>query len=164
MSRLAYLFYVGCFVVFASVISVCANANAKSQVFSRGNFEQVKKANLGKQWLMVLWSVDCPACFKELALLKQIHQSQENIAVVLVNADDNQDVDDERNKIIASYKLSSLPNYYFADDTGDESRYIIDSNWYGELPRSYFVSAEGKFHGKSGLIDEQLLRKWLLAN
>jgi thiol-disulfide isomerase/thioredoxin len=162
MSRLIVLLFVACSALLTSLISI--NANAEIQEFSKAGFEQLKKENLGKQWLMVLWSVDCPACFKELALLKKIHQSQPDIAVIIVNADDNNEVDSERKKIIASYQLSSLPNYYFADNSGDESRYIIDSSWFGELPRSYFVTADGKFHGKSGLIDEQLMKKWLLVN
>jgi len=50
----------------------------------------------------------------------------------------------------------------FADGEGDRNRYLIDANWYGELPRSYFVEPSGKFHGKSGLVSESLLTKWLL--
>jgi thiol-disulfide isomerase/thioredoxin len=162
MNKFCVLLFIGC--VFLLTTSISVNANTEIEVFNKAGFDQLKKENLGKQWLMVLWSVDCPACFKELALLKKFHQSQPDIAVVIVNADDNNEVDSERKKIIASYQLSSLPNYYFADDSGDESRYTIDSSWYGELPRSYFVTADGKFHGKSGLIDEQLMKKWLLVN
>ena len=56
----------------------------------------------------------------------------------------------------------NLPLYHFADGQGDKNRFIIDSSWYGELPRSYFVEANGKFHGKSGLIKEALLTQWLM--
>jgi len=161
MIKLSNLFFVGYFTMLTPFISV--NAAANFQMFNKINFELMKQENLGKQWLMVLWSVDCPACFKELALLEKLHQLQPDIAVIIVNADDNDEIDNERKKVIASYNLSDLSHYYFADAEGDASRYLIDSNWYGELPRSYFVTADGAFHGKSGLIDEQLLKKWLLV-
>ena len=140
------------------------NASAESKVFSASTFKELKQQNLGKQWLMILWSVDCPACFKELALIQKIRAINSDINVVIINADDNDEVEDERQKVISSYELSSLQNYYFADGEGDQARFIIDSTWYGELPRSYFIESNGKFHGKSGLVNEKLVRKWLIEN
>jgi len=80
---------------------------------------------------------------------------------VLINTDDNNESIQLSTKIIADHQLSHLSNYYFVEDQADRSRYIIDKNWYGELPRSYFVNQQGKFQGKSGLIKESLLRDWL---
>lgn len=137
---------------------------ADPQVFSKTAFEEIKKQHLGKRWLMILWSVDCPACFKELALIQKLRVDNSDINVVFINVDDNYEVEDERQKVISSYELSSLQNYYFADGEGDQARYIIDSTWYGELPRSYFIESNGKFHGKSGLVKEKSVRKWLIEN
>ena len=135
---------------------------ANSQVFSKAVFEEVKIQYLGKRWLMILWSVDCPACIKELALIQKLKATNPDLDIVLINADDNDEVDKERQKFIASYKLSALPNLYFPDGEGDHARFLIDKNWYGELPRSYFVDVNGKFNGKSGLISKDLIKKWLV--
>lgn len=144
-----------------SFLMLSAHANAASQVFSKTQLESIKRQNIGKQWLMVLWSVDCPACFKELALIEKMRQQQPDITVVIINADDNDDIQTEREQVLISYNLSALAHYHFSDGQGEQSRYLIDSSWYGELPRSYFVESNGRFHGKSGLINEQFAIKWL---
>ena len=147
--------------VATSVISY--NAVSASQVFTQATFEQLKQQNLGKQWLLMLWSVDCPPCFKELALIEKLYQQSPNIAIAIVNTDDGDSTAQDRKNIMASYQLDELATFHFSNGQGDRNRYMIDKNWYGELPRSYFVEAGGKFHGISGLVKENLLRKWLVT-
>ena len=137
-------------------------AFSEPQPFTKAKLEVIKQQYLGKQWLMILWSVDCPACFKELALIQKIRETKPDLNVVIINADDNDEINEERQKVMALYGLSTLTNLYFNDGEGDQARYIIDKSWYGELPRSYFVDTNGKFHGKSGLVNEKLIRKWLV--
>lgn len=145
-----------------SSVSLGSALDDVSRVFTPQAFEQLKKNNSGKQWLVILWSVDCPPCFKELALVQELKARQNNLNVVIINADDNDDLAKERQQVISSYNLASLPNYHFADGEGDKARYAIDSQWYGELPRSYFVETNGNFHGKSGLLDKALMEHWLI--
>ena len=149
-----------CLLLFS--ISFTNYASSEPSVFSKTSFENLKKQKLGKRWLLILWSVDCPACFKELELIQKLRENMPDIEVVIVNADDNDEITIERQNILNTYNLSSLSNYYFGDGLGDQSRYLIDKNWYGELPRSYFIDENGKFHGKSGLVKEDLLKKWLV--
>lgn len=143
------------------MLMTCYQLQAKQVPLNSASFEKIKQANLGKQWLMVLWSVDCPACFKELALLKKLRQQQSDLALVIINADDASEVSQQRIQVMKNYKMDDLTNYYFIDGEGDRSRFMIDANWYGELPRSYFIDRHGKFHGKSGLLEETLIKTWL---
>jgi len=138
------------------------NAVASSKVFTKDSFEKVKLQYKGKQWLMLLWSLDCPACFKELALLEKIRVTAPNIAIVLINVDDNHEVTQEREAVLNSFGFNTLDTLYFSEGSGDINRYLIDPSWFGELPRSYFIESNGKFHGKSGLVSELLLSTWLL--
>lgn len=152
-------------VVLISLLSFfSAKAHAESKVFTQENFTQIKQQYQGKQWLMLLWSVDCPPCFKELSLIAKMRKTQPELNLVIINVDDSDEVDAEREEVLSSYGLTDLTNYYFADGQGDRNRYLIDASWYGELPRSYFVEASGKFHGKSGLVSKPLLTRWLLAD
>ncbi|WOH39110.1 hypothetical protein RI844_07760 [Thalassotalea fonticola] len=134
---------------------------ANETAFNADELAQIKQQHMGKKWLMLLWSVDCPPCFKELKLLKNMSQKHENLAIVIVNIDE-QVTAAERQQIINEYQLQSLQHFYFLDGQSDINRYVIDPDWYGELPRSYFVDATGKFYGKSGLVGEELLNKWLI--
>ena len=130
--------------------------------FSKEVFNQIKVKNLNKQWLMVLWSVDCPPCYKELALLQKLRSENQLAPVVIINVDDDNEVSAQRERVISKFQLADLSNYYFKNGQGDVQRYTIDSQWYGELPRSYFIGRNGEFHGKSGLLSEKLLIKWLV--
>jgi len=130
--------------------------------FDEGVFNKIKAKNLNKQWLLILWSVDCPPCFKELELVQKLRAENQLSPVVIINVDDNDESAEQRAEIISQFQLGDLPNYYFKDGLGDVQRYLIDSQWYGELPRSYFIERNGVFHGKSGLLSEKLLINWLV--
>jgi thiol-disulfide isomerase/thioredoxin len=147
----------------------CGMSQGKSQPinqqpFSKPAFEKMKQQQLGKRWLMVLWSLDCPACFKELKLIQtlQLEHNGKALNVIFINADDTDEVNLERQQVLVSYEMNNFTNFYFTDGQGDLNRYQIDPQWYGELPRSYFVDELGKPHGKSGLLDEKLIKKWLI--
>ncbi|WP_077339032.1 TlpA family protein disulfide reductase [Pseudocolwellia agarivorans] len=146
-----------CGIAFCSY-SVLANVAP----FNGDVFNRIKNKNLGKQWLMVLWSVDCPACYKELALIKSLRKENPNIDVIIVNTDGDDEANAESYQVMEKYQLLDITTYFFEEGTADRNRYVIDPTWYGELPRSYFVDTKGTFHGKSGLVEPALLRKWLL--
>jgi thiol-disulfide isomerase/thioredoxin len=130
--------------------------------FNKIHLTALKQRYKGQRWLMVFWSVDCPPCFQELAMIQTLSEQVTNLAIVIVNADDSDDISHERSNVIERFKLSHLTRLYFLEGQGAKSRYIVDPSWYGELPRSYFIDAAGKFNGKSGLITKQALNDWLL--
>lgn len=137
-------------------------AFAESIAFNKEQLIALKKENMGKQWLMLLWSVDCPPCFKELAIIQKLQRQHDDLAVVIINTDASDEINTERSDIIEKLDLTTVTNYHFVDGKGDQSRFYIDPNWYGELPRSYFVESDGKFHGKSGLVNKSILMQWLI--
>jgi len=160
MKKLSYLSSI--FLISFCCYCYTGQTYASSIAFDQEQFSLMKKQNKGKQWLMLLWSVDCPACFKELAVIQQLQHQQDNLAVVIINTDANNETTQERIEIIEKFGLSHVSNFHFLDGKSEQSRYIIDSNWYGELPRSYFVESNGNFHGKSGLIKPAIIAQWLL--
>jgi len=135
---------------------------AESVAFNKVQLAALKIQNMGKQWLMLLWSVDCPPCFKELAIIQTLKRHHGDLLVVIINTDANDEIKTERKDIIEKFELKDFTNFHFVDGQGDQSRFFIDPNWYGELPRSYFVERNGEFHGKSGLVNQSLLTQWLV--
>jgi len=133
-----------------------------SQVFDSAIYEETKQRYQGKKWLTLLWSVDCPPCMKELAIVQTLQQQQSELAIVIINVDTYEDSEQQRDKILAHFNLMSQTNLHFSDGLEDHSRYLIDPHWFGELPRSYFIDEAGISHGKSGLASKVLLEKWLL--
>lgn len=146
------------------LINCCATnyAYANSVAFSKAQLVKVKTQNIGKQWLMLLWSVDCPPCFKELAILQKLQSKYNDLPVVIINTDADDELTEEREAVIKNFELNHFTNLHFVDGKADQSRFLVDPQWYGELPRSYFVAKDGKFHGKSGLVDKTMLTQWLL--
>ena len=149
------------FLIVVSVL-LTGSVSANTQTFSSHKLEAVKKQWQGKNWLMLLWSVDCPPCFKELAVVQKLRNAHSELAVLLVNVDDFDELDAERDEVIASFSLQEMPNLYFAEGEAAKNRYIIDPAWGGELPRSYFVDTTGRFRGRSGLVSEAMLTQWLV--
>lgn len=143
--------------------SYAQQGTAKPQAFNQQAFEQVKQKYLGKKWLLLLWSVDCPPCMKELALVQKLQQQKANLAVVIINVDTGEESELQRREVVEHFDLARHTHLYFREGFEDHSRYLIDSQWFGELPRSYFIDEMGIFHGKSGLVAKALLEKWLLA-
>ncbi len=141
---------------------VKSNKLITEKPFNKIHLTALKQHYKGQRWLMVFWSVDCPPCFQELAMIQTLSEQVTNLAIVIVNADDSDDISHERSNVIERFKLSHLTHLYFVEGQGAKSRYIVDPSWYGELPRSYFIDAAGKFNGKSGLITKQALNEWLL--
>ena len=150
------------FVVLSWVLFSTSVSFANSVAFDKTQLALVKTQNMGKQWLMLLWSVDCPPCFKELAIIQKLQCQHDDLAVVIINTDANDEINAERKNIIEKFGLSNFTNFHFVDGQGDQSRFFIDPTWYGELPRSYFVESNGEFHGKSGLVNQSILTQWLV--
>ncbi len=152
--------------VIATVIIgiMSSNVVAKNSPFNQKALLQTKQQYQGERWLMVLWSLDCPACFKELALIQQLQQNNKDkvLKVIFINTDDNDDISLARQKVLAQYQMHQFTNFYFVDGQADHSRYQIDPQWYGELPRSYFIDEQGKSYGKSGLLEQASIKQWLI--
>ncbi|MFT4928354.1 MAG: thiol-disulfide isomerase/thioredoxin [Phenylobacterium sp.] len=146
---------------------LCLSFNAfsaepnQSQPFSPGHLDTLTQQYEGKRWLILLWSLDCPPCFKELAAIGQLHQQNPSLPVVLINTDGDDMLDEQRINVVNKYQLTTLNNFHFADGKAAQGRYLIDPSWYGELPRSYFYQVDGQRVAKSGLVKAAVLRRWL---
>ena len=148
-----------------TLLSLCLFINvayATSIAFNENHLQQIKTQYLGKQWLMLLWSVDCPPCFKELAIIQKLQGEYDDLAIVIINTDADDELQHAREKTIKKFDLTGFKNLHFTDGLADQSRFLVDPQWYGELPRSYFIEKNGKYHGKSGLVTQDMLTQWLV--
>jgi len=107
--------------------------------------------------LVVMWSLECPACFDEIELISQMLREQPSLAISFISTDDDPSRIDEINEVYASPALSNTPRWVYAPRQGAQLRYKIDPSWQGELPRSYFIDQAGKRHGHSGLLTAKQL-------
>jgi len=128
--------------------------NATLKPFISGTYQQLLDTNADKPLMLVIWSITCSSCLKDMALLNKIHKAHPNINMVMLATDDAS-ATEQIQQILAKNELSGLENWIFADDNPQKLRYEIDPKWYGELPRTYFLDKNQNREGVSGVITEQ---------
>ena len=133
--------------------------SSKLKLFSTNSLEIIKQNNSNKSFILLLWSLDCPPCYKELELVAN-YNDQELDNLIIISTDDVSRVQ-EAQKVLNEFKISSNSLWLFAAENKEKLRYSIDPRWRGELPRSYLFknSKIQDFH--SGVLTNDKLKEWI---
>jgi len=137
-----------------------SSAGALLKPFQADSLQHITSDRKGEPFVLVLWSVDCPPCLKELAQLQQLRHQFSSQDLVLVATDDIHEADSVQ-KTINDFQLGQMDNWIFTGTIPERMRYAVDPNWYGELPRAYFYD---RFHQRiahSGSLKRTTLETWL---
>lgn len=141
--------------IFAALLltlGIAGQAQANEiKAFVSGSYRQILDAYSGKAFVLAIWSVDCPSCLKDMALLHNFHQQHPEINLLLLSTDEAGTVP-QIQKLLQDHQLADLANWVFADEDAQKLRYEIDPNWFGELPRTYFFNSSHQRVGKSGAL------------
>lgn len=121
------------------------------RAFGSGSYQKILQAHEKQGFMLILWSLDCPTCIKDMELLSQIHKNRPDLKIVMIATDEFSASNDIQN-LLSKYQLNDLENWLFADDNSQKLRYEIDPGWYSELPRTYFFSASHQREGISGAL------------
>lgn len=135
-------------------------ASAEQRSFDVGDLAEIERARAGEPFLVVLWSLDCPPCRGELALLGDLRRRYPELALVLISTDPPEAAATAA-EVLSDHGLANVESYVFAARNVERLRYTIDPEWFGELPRTYFYAADGSRHGVSGALSEERLRGWV---
>ena len=157
--------------LFKQYILVLVLITASTSVFSEtlirpfisGSFSQILEQRQEKPFVLVLWSLDCPSCYKELEMLGEFSRKHTKLDIVLVSTD-IEATQDELQTILTRYKLENHENiesWVFSGVSDERLRFEIDRNWYGELPRSYFFETSEEKQVVSGILSLKKLMKWM---
>ena len=133
------------------------------QPFVMGSYSDILHTRQNRPFLLVFWSLDCPPCHKELAMLGHIKLQQPELDIVLVATDEEAHTE-ELARMLHRYQLQHAEAWVFAPDQSEQLRYEIDRNWYGELPRSYLFNARHQRIAVSGTLSAKSLQAWLQKN
>lgn len=121
--------------------------------FDKGSYQALLNTHKDKPIVLVLWSITCSSCMKEMKSLKKISDQHPEVTFVTISVDDFSSVDQVKN-ILENNQLSPLDNWLFTENNSAKLRYQIDPLWYGELPRTYFLDAQHNRAGFSGILSE----------
>lgn len=135
---------------------------AEQKPFDSNSLKKIESHYKDTPFLLVVWSIDCASCRKELKLLGDIYKQYTDMNLVVVATDD---ISQQKtlNSILDQSQLSSIDAWAFAESNIEKLRYHIDSEWFGEIPRSYFYDANHVRVGISGELKAEKILKWLKA-
>ena len=128
--------------------------------FVSGSYSQILEQHKDKPFALVLWSLDCPSCYKELEMLGQLNNNNPNLTIILVSTD-IEATEDELKIVLSKYNLANYELWVFRGDSDQRLRFEIDPRWYGELPRSYVFNEKNNKKVVSGILDADKLLTWI---
>jgi len=129
--------------------------------FSVDSFAQIKEGFEGKEFLLGLWSVDCPPCLAELMFMGELLKLNPELPYVLVSTDPIEEREFAAD-FLEDFQLADIESWMFADSFVERLRFSIDPGWYGELPRSYFFDENHNMRSHSGIVSQELLESWFI--
>jgi thiol-disulfide isomerase/thioredoxin len=127
---------------------------AALNAFTSTSYRQILAKYAGQPFVLVIWSITCPACLKDMPLLSALHKSWPALKMVMLATDELGASSDQVQAVLSKYGLAGLENWVFAEDNTQKLNYEIDPSWYGELPRTYFFDSAHVRQGISGVLSK----------
>jgi len=143
-----------------SFVPAPAMAAQEIKPFVRGSYQQIVSARQGKPFIVSFWSLTCSYCMVELAMLKKLVKKYPKLDLVLISTDTPEE-EKSVSATLAKFSLNKAEAWVFADSNTDRLRFEIDKRWYGELPRTYFFSAQSEVTAFSGKLEQENVEQWI---
>jgi hypothetical protein len=140
--------------LFLLLASLNAPAQAEPSAFTSGSYQQLLANNANQPFMLVIWSVNCSSCLKDMALLSSIHKNRPELKMVMLAADDLS-ASEQIQQILEKNQLSDIENWVYAEENTQKLQFEIDPKWYGELPRTYFFDKAHQRAGVSGVLSKE---------
>ncbi|MGZ5076089.1 MAG: hypothetical protein ACXV9R_05655, partial [Methylobacter sp.] len=105
-------------------------AQAGPSAFVSGSYQQILSANANRPFMLVIWSINCSSCLKDMELLSSIHKSRPELKMIMLAADEPS-ATEQIQQILDKNQLSGIENWAYADDNSQKLQFEIDPKWYG---------------------------------
>ena len=130
--------------------------------FTSGSYQQLLNEYANKPFVLLIWSINCTSCKKKMPLLSELRKKMPDINLTLLATDDAS-ASNQALSILTGNELNHADNWIFADANPQKLRYEIDPQWYGEVPRTYFLDKDHQRVGVSGSVSGETLETMLKA-
>jgi hypothetical protein len=136
-----------------------AHSASAVQPFGPETVDELRDRYRDATALLLLWSLGCHHCKDGMARAAALRADDPELNLVLINVDPPDEAT-EVEQVLDAHGLNDADNWQFIDAPAARLRAALDPSWYGELPRSYLIEADGSVHGFSGRISQELLDYW----
>lgn len=130
--------------------------------FEPASLEQIVASHKGKPFLLLVWSMDCGFCQVSLDVIARARVADPRLQVVTVSTDPVADTvlnEQIRTRLGAIGMLDNAWSY--GPQSPERLRFVLDPQWRGEKPRSYWYDASGKRSAYSGTVQPGRLGEWM---
>lgn len=143
----------------SALFSLGAAAASELRIFNAHSFTEIREAAKGRPVVVAFWSTTCAPCAHELGLLARLQQEFPRVNVVLIAADPPE-LKPKVAQFLRHAATGAAKLWQFNEESEDRLRYSVDHAWRGELPRAYFIGADGTMITRSGVPDEAWSADW----
>lgn len=143
----------------ALLLSLSAAAEGPRR-FVTGSYGEILAEHRHRPLVLAFWSLTCPHCQEELAVLGRLMPAHPNAAFVLVSTDTPQDAAAIA-AALRAHGLQGADSWVFADEVPERLRFEIDRRWRGELPRTHLLAPGAPPQARIGRVTHEELELWL---
>jgi len=156
----------GCALAFGFASSArSTNAAPAIQSFNSDSMAQIVQSQKGKQFALVIWSLDCQYCQTSLRALAREKRKHRQLKVITLATDP---LGDTQAAALLRKRLQSAglatDAWAFGSAAPERLRYAIDAGWHGEMPRSYWFNAAGERVPYSGVLTPAMITRLLAGS
>lgn len=138
--------------IFLNIFNI--QTQAAPSAFTSGSYQQILTSHANRPFMLVVWSINCSSCLKDMALLSSIHKSRPELKIIMLAADELS-ATEQVQQILDKNQLSDIENWVYAEENTQKLQFEIDPKWYGELPRTYFFDKVHQRTGVSGVLSKE---------
>jgi hypothetical protein len=113
-----------------------------------------------KPRIIAAWSLDCSYCKLNVKQLAAEARKRRSFELVLISVDSIEEAA-TLTKLQTDLGAQGFKSYASNEPILERFRYAVDSTWGGEMPRTLFIGTDGSRYATSGLINNEVLAKWL---
>lgn len=116
---------------------------------SAPEIKELSRGQRGKVVLLNFWATWCPPCLVEFPEIVAIERSYrvQGLVVISVSADSSSTIDTNLLPFLEKHP-ADFPIYTMATDNVEEFMRVIDPEWTGDIPATFFIDRQGKVASK----------------
>jgi thiol-disulfide isomerase/thioredoxin len=145
----------------ASLLAAPVTAMAQvAEPLRAGGMAQIRASFQGRPMLLHVWSLTCAPCLVEMPQWARRIRQNPGVAFVFVNTDGLGHAAAAARRLALS-GVKPTRSLVYADDFVERLQYEIAPDWLGELPRTEWVSGNGKSGVKLGPVSDAEFNRYV---
>lgn len=135
-------------------------ASVQAQPLVPGSFREILASGAGRPVIVHLWGLTCAPCIVELPRWAAFVRRHPQVNVAFVQTDPMPP--DRVAAVLRRAGLEGAQHWSAPAPLDEGTRYRIDADWAGVLPRTVLIGADGQRSGVSGTVAFERVRAWLV--